>query len=302
MFARKRHWRSVMKVIGRLTILASSVAVCCTFASCTPQRTSVVLTYNVAPNAGDVVRTSDLDDVLMVINDRLGRRGRAKALRGLEFHVEIFGDVTNAELDSLKLRIESIGKLGFRALADSREPGHQAIIDEARLATPAQKDVSVAGKKAAEWIACEKLEAHFDNASNDGAVKRQAGSQSEVLVLTDPYDVTGADLTAAEKAKDERGAPAIQVTFDRGGAMRLRRLTSENMPKSGPLTAYRRLGIIFDKRLLSAPKIVAPISNSAIISGGSLSESDVDAIIAIFHAGGLPYPVRLVNEERMSNG
>ncbi len=290
-------------MISRFESLVASATLCCTIVGCQEQeqRTTVVLTYQVTPDAPATFAAADMDSLVIVVNDRLGRRGRAKAKSNGQLQVEIFGDQNNTELGSLKLRIESLGRLEFRILADPRHSRDKAIIEQAMLAPAGEKEVIVAGEKAAEWVAAEKVELRFENEIDDGTVKRQANGATEILVLMDPYNVTGEYLAAAEKAQDWQGGPAVQISFDREGSMRLQRLTSENKPDLAAPAPYRRLGIILDKRVLSAPKIMARISNSAVISGGRITESDVDAILAIFHAGALPFSIRLVDEQRITN-
>jgi SecD/SecF fusion protein len=64
-------------------------------------------------------------------------------------------------------------------------------------------------------------------------------------------------------------------------------LTSENRPN--PATGKERyLGIILDKRLLSAPSIRETITDSGQISGGGMTEDEVDFIVGILDAGRLP--------------
>ena len=285
-------------MISRFTLFVVLATVCCTTAGCQERRTTAVLKYQISPNERTLA-AADMDSLVIVVNERLGRHGRAKATSNGQLEVEIFAEHSNTELESLKLRIESLGRLEFRILADSRHPDNKTTIEQAKLAPAPQKEVIISGNKVAEWVEAGKVEVDAKNEIDDGTVKRQAKGATEILVLMDPYNVTGEYLAAAEEAQDQQGDPAIQVSFSREGARRLQRLTSENKPDPAAPVPYRRLGIILDKRVLSAPKIMAPISNGAMISGGRISESDVDAIIAIFHAGALPFSIRLVDEQRI---
>ena len=124
--------------------------------------------------------------------------------------------------------------------------------------------------------------------ANRRLVKRMAGDTPEALVLIDPMNVTGDYLTSATKGLDERGGPAVHFTFDRDGARRFRQLTSQNMPNPATRNAHRRLGIMLDKQLISAPNIIETISDRGMISGGTMSEQEVEHIIEILNAGSLP--------------
>ncbi len=99
-------------------------------------------------------------------------------------------------------------------------------------------------------------------------VKRMTGSLAEVLALIDPMNVTGAYLTSAKQTVDTAsGTPAILFTFNKQGAMRLEKLTSANRPNPATPNLRRRLGIILDEHLLSAPFIMSTLSNRAMLSG-----------------------------------
>jgi SecD/SecF fusion protein len=104
----------------------------------------------------------------------------------------------------------------------------------------------------------------------------------------DPHNVTGDFLTSATKGLDERGGPAVHFAFDRAGAFRFGQLTNENKPNPATPDVYRHLGIILDKRLLSAPRIITKITDRGMISGGSMTEREVEHIIEVLNAGSLP--------------
>jgi SecD/SecF fusion protein len=65
-------------------------------------------------------------------------------------------------------------------------------------------------------------------------------------------------------------------------------LTGENRPSQATPDVYRHLGIILDKRLLSAPRIITKITDRGMISGGSMTEREVEHIIEVLNAGSLP--------------
>jgi preprotein translocase subunit SecD len=117
-------------------------------------------------------------------------------------------------------------------------------------------------------------------------------------LLIDDLNVTGDQLVAASTVPDDRGKPAIEVSFSREGARRLHALTSRHKPDPAIPGVYRKLGIVLDKQLLSAPRIITAISNRAMISGGKMSDRDAEDIVAILNEGTLPYEIRLVDEQR----
>jgi SecD/SecF fusion protein len=187
-------------------------------------------------------------------------------------------------MEYVKRRITDMGLLEFRITADSTRPTDRPIVLLANDLPPSVKDVVQGGNKRAEWVAYD-VQAFQGDAT---LVKRQAGDTPEALVLMDPYNVSGDYLTSATKGLDERGAPAVHFAFDRAGALRFGQLTGENRPSQATPDVYRHLGIILDKRLLSAPRIITKITDRGMISGGSMTEREVEHIIEVLNAGSLP--------------
>jgi SecD/SecF fusion protein len=190
------------------------------------------------------------------------------------------------EMEFVKRRITDLGQLEFRITADPAQPEDRPRIERARRLPPGQKVLMDGDVKIAEWVAYDEKE--FGPVDEEaGIVKRMAGETPEALVLMDPWNVTGEFLTSATKGLDDAGRPAVHFSFNREGAWRFRQLTSKNRPN--PATgAFRLLGIILDKTLISAPRINETISDRGIISGGAMSDKEVEHIVEILNAGSLP--------------
>jgi SecD/SecF fusion protein len=187
-------------------------------------------------------------------------------------------------LDSVKRRITALGELEFRITADPLWTHDRPIIEQAKLNSPNQKDVMLGGEKVAEWVEYDtKAFGH----NEEGLVTRKAGDTPEALVLIDSWNVTGEYLSNSDKGIDERGGPAVHFSFDSQGAKRFRQLTGQNLqnPATG---AYRHLGILLDKILKSAPRIQSAISDQGQISGGAMTDREVDDTVSILNAGSLP--------------
>lgn len=111
----------------------------------------------------------------------------------------------------------------------------------------------------------------------------------QVLLVTDPKanrNVTGEHLFTASSGYDNLGSPAIHFSLTREGAVLLGRVTSRNMPNEGA-NIYRRLGIILDGELISAPRLLGPISDNGQITG-DFTQREVDGIVDVLRAGRLP--------------
>src|SRR6056297_2858636 len=114
----------------------------------------------------------------------------------------------------------------------------------------------------------------------------QAGiEQIQILMANRPgMDVTGEDLAMSSRGLDTDGSPAVNFKMDGPGGKRFYRLTLENKPEGN---FKRRLGIVLDDALLSAPSLNSPISGAGIISGNFTTE-EVDELVNILQAGALP--------------
>jgi hypothetical protein len=69
----------------------------------------------------------------------------------------------------------------------------------------------------------------------------------------------------------------------------MRALTASNLPD--PTTGlYRRLGIVLDGKLLSAPRLMSTITDRGQVTG-NFTPAEVDLIVAVLRAGKLPVPL-----------
>jgi preprotein translocase subunit SecD len=101
--------------------------------------------------------------------------------------------------------------------------------------------------------------------------------------------LTGADLTDARvQINSQYNEPYVSMTFSKKGGRVFGRLTGENVNK--------RLAIVLDNTVYSAPNIRAKITGgSAIIEGGFTMEEARDLAI-VLRAGALPAPVKTIEE------
>ncbi len=92
-------------------------------------------------------------------------------------------------------------------------------------------------------------------------------------------EVTGKDLQNVYRAPGSRGEPAVGFTLKGAGATRFFDLTSKNV--------QRRLSIILDGQVKSAPVLNSAISDSGQITG-DFSQAELDDLIRLLRAGALP--------------
>jgi preprotein translocase subunit SecD len=106
--------------------------------------------------------------------------------------------------------------------------------------------------------------------------------------------VEGGDLTDAQPGFDQRTSePIVNFKFNIRGAQRFGQATSENVG--------RLLAIVLDNQVISAPRILSPISGSGQISGRFTVQAANDLAV-LLRAGALPAKLTIVEERTVGPG
>ncbi|MGQ9912723.1 MAG: protein translocase subunit SecD [Thermogutta sp.] len=234
----------------------------------------------------------NMDQLIAALNKRVNPAGvkevtiRRFGPRQIEI---IVPEVDEDEVNRLERVISSVGTLEFRILANSRD--HRRLIERAQaLASDELELYDDQGNLLAWWVPVAKGQEQNVGAFGEVAV-RQGQYRGEpwlqVLVVKDPQDVTGADLLRVRESVDEGGRPCVAFVLRVGSAQqRFATLTSENRPD--PNTGFeRRLGIILDGYLYSAPTIRSTISAQGQITG-NFTQEEVRSLLQVLEAGSLP--------------
>jgi preprotein translocase subunit SecD len=101
--------------------------------------------------------------------------------------------------------------------------------------------------------------------------------------------VTGEYLANADETWDEMGRPEVAFTMDRKGAELMGKLTGENVG--------RKMAIVLDEKVTSAPRIESKISDRGRITMGGNTDplalqTEVKDLIAVLRSGALPAPLK----------
>ncbi|MCA9267408.1 MAG: protein translocase subunit SecD, partial [Planctomycetales bacterium] len=115
----------------------------------------------------------------------------------------------------------------------------------------------------------------------------------EVLMVVDPREnrnITGTHLASAGIDLDQNGKYAVAFEMNGRGTQLLGQLTSRNLPDQNR-NFYRRLAIVMDGELLSAPRLITTIQNRGQITG-DFSYEEVDELVGVLKAGKLPAVLR----------
>ncbi len=113
--------------------------------------------------------------------------------------------------------------------------------------------------------------------------------RTETLLLEKNAVVTGDHLVNASVGFDQYGQPIVELQFDSEGAKIFDRVTFQNIG--------RRLAIVLDGKVHSAPVIRDRIPNGQAQITGNFSAQDASDLALVLRAGALPAPV-VIEEER----
>ncbi|MCR9292799.1 MAG: protein translocase subunit SecD, partial [bacterium] len=230
-------------------------------------------------------------------------------------------NVDPLELDRIKAMIGKAGQLEFRIVANTRD--HQDVIDYARAQAEAGSTqatvLNQAGDVVGRWYTVareeKKVEGIFplktpvlgdvlrntftgelitdpqlsdERYSLEKWMDRNGVREVDVLMAYEfsgvPYAlVNGDDLASAATAFGKTGYE-VEFRLDTLGANKMLQLTAANQPTG---TFKRRMAIIMDERVLSAPQLNSPISSQGVIQG-QFTKEEVDFLVTILRAGRLP--------------
>lgn len=123
------------------------------------------------------------------------------------------------------------------------------------------------------------------------SVMRSKESYIEAVSAT--ASVTGADLEDARVTTGEYGYPAVSFMLNGAGAKKFGELTGRNL--------HKRLAIVLDNTIQSAPSINSRITNQGQITGQFTMEQAKQLAI-VLRAGALPAPVRIIEKRVIGPG
>ncbi len=251
-----------------------------------------VLIYEVDPTS--TVSASDMDKLLKAIDRRLnsGAEKLARVRKVGDGRIEVALLRSN---DADRQRVERLlarpGTLEFRILANKRDD--KAVIEQAQKDQFKTEVLDPSGKRLAWWVPVKAGEEQSLAGDPDIALRTKKHDHrdiTQILVVADPCNVTGAYLTKAEATADNRGSPCLNFTFNDAGGKRFAKLTGDHLPSGN---FRHRLGIILDGELYSAPRIMSTISKQGAVTG-NFTKEQVSELADSLNSGSLPVRIRLV--------
>jgi SecD/SecF fusion protein len=137
----------------------------------------------------------------------------------------------------------------------------------------------------------EKLKAAIEGKVPEGYELKRSEEESEQLLLESKALLTGDSLTNAEVhfSSAEFNEPVVALKFNAEGAKKFADLTAANVG--------RRLAILLDGKVQSAPRIREAIPSGEAVISGRFDVAQAQDLAVILRVGALPAPMR-VEEER----
>ncbi|MDF1589996.1 MAG: protein translocase subunit SecD [Desulfobacterales bacterium] len=200
-------------------------------------------------------------------------------------------------LETIRNRIDQFGVNE----PDIRNQGENRILIQLPGITDTQRAKALIGKTA--LLEFKLLDEGHDV---EAALKGDIPAGSELLYqitidtetlreIKTPYLIkkrtllTGAYLTDAKVQIDSQfNEPYVSIDFDKKGARIFERITEENVKK--------RLAIILDNKVYSAPVIQEKISGGAARITGNFTAETARDLAIVLRAGALPAPVNIIEE------
>ena len=201
-------------------------------------------------------------------------------------------DAADRAIEVIRNRID---EFGVRETSIAKQ-GEDEIVVQLPGVTDRERALEIIGRTALlefKLVSAdqEKLKAALDGKVAEGFELKRSDEDDEPLLLEAKAVLTGASLTNAEVhfSSAEFNEPVVALKFNSEGAKKFADLTAANIG--------RRLAILLDGKIQSAPRIREAIpSGEAVISGRFDVEQAQDLSI-ILRVGALPAPMK-VEEER----
>jgi preprotein translocase subunit SecD len=285
-------------------------------------RTDNVVMVGIRPDMVDDLRDSAVGQARETIADRidkLGVRETSVTARGTDIAVEIPG-ADEASFQRIREIISRTARLEFKIVDDDSD--FVQSLQGLPEGIERQSEMVSAGvqnpQKVVQYLvargedARQKLQSYVDSlkgklpegrdfllGEQDDYEERVPGAPKAVAwrtyTLHHRADVGGEDVKDAFTAFDqENNRPFVSLTFNQKGAEKFGQLTGRNIK--------RRMAIVLDDRVESAPVIQSEIRGNCQISlGGSSNYNETlreaRDLSLVLRAGALPAPIRPANEQ-----
>ena len=202
---------------------------------------------------------------------------------------EVRADVVDRTVEIIRRRID---QFGVKEPSIARQ-GADRIIVQLPGVTDRQRALNLIGKTAQLEF---RLVADDENKLNEAisgdvptGYELKNDEDGKPLLLENTAVMTGESLSSAMLSRDQYGRPSVKLEFTGKGAAMFSNVTGANV--------NRRLAIVLDGEVYSAPSIRERISGGNAEITGSFSVEQAKDLATVLRTGALPAPI-LVEEER----
>ncbi len=125
--------------------------------------------------------------------------------------------------------------------------------------------------------------------NSEFGVDKLISENGETLEISKRIVMSGENLIDAQPSiQNQKNEPTVSFTLDRLGAQKFGRATSDNVGK--------RLAIVLDGKIISAPNINEPITSGKGMISGNFSFQEATDLALLLRSGALPTPLEVVEE------
>ena len=127
------------------------------------------------------------------------------------------------------------------------------------------------------------------DAQNDFGSEKMLTEVGEEVVVNKKIIMSGENLVDAQPRVDNQtNRPMVSFTLDRYGAQKFGKVTTNNIGK--------KLAIVLDDKIISAPVIREAITGGSGTISGNFSFQEVTDLALLLRSGALPTPINIVEE------
>tara|TARA_Y200000002_G_scaffold382714_1_gene400923 strand:+ start:3918 stop:5465 length:1548 start_codon:yes stop_codon:yes gene_type:complete len=127
------------------------------------------------------------------------------------------------------------------------------------------------------------------NAENEFGSEKMLSEDGSELIVNKQIIMSGENLVDAQPRVDNQSnEPIVSFTLDRYGAKKFGKVTTDNIGK--------RLAIVLDNKVISAPVIREAITAGSGTISGNFNFQEVTDLSLLLRSGALPTPINIVEE------
>jgi preprotein translocase subunit SecD len=226
-------------------------------------------TFKIKPNIANQLRDEAVTQALETIERRVNELGVAEPVVARysgrdQILVQLPGV---SEVQRAKEIIRSTAQLQFRLVEQGPFPSREAAMQAYNNVLPPDAEI-------------------LPGRADPGATGTAAAAGTVYYVVKKVSVVSGNDLRTAQQSLDQFNRPAVAFTLKQDAAVRFGNFTQQNIG--------RPLGIILDRRVMSAPTIQDRIVDNGQITG--ITRDEMADLIITLKSGALPADLTYLEE------